>query len=90
MWLALSPNPNQKEPLGLAHAGADGCEANGEAGADGGERRDPHGAALRRLGGKGGGGGGGRFSGRRDPGFRVQGLLGLGASEWDVRARSFA
>ena len=30
----------------LAHARADGCETDGEAGADGGERRDPHCAAL--------------------------------------------
>ena len=30
----------------LAHARADGCKTDGEAGADGGERRDPHCAAL--------------------------------------------
>ena len=34
----------------LAHAGADGSEADGEARADGGEGRDPHSAVLRRLG----------------------------------------
>ena len=31
---------------GLAHTRADGRETDGEAGADGGERRDPHGAVL--------------------------------------------
>ena len=35
---------------GLAHARADGGKADREAGADGGESRDPHGAALKGLG----------------------------------------
>ena len=32
----------------LADAGADSSEADGKAGADGGERGDPHGAILRK------------------------------------------
>ena len=54
--LNTAPNPASlcKPPLHLfkgrlSHAGADSGEADREAGADGGERRDPHGATLSHL-----------------------------------------